>query len=511
MGRCLSVSLGNAAANFPLPESASDATIRPKFYGVGRMSKTLGIGVLALGTGLLGWWAQGHHAERMQHFITERAAEVVAASVHGAKTEVSGRDILLTGTVDGPEEEASLLAALNDVPGRRVVVEDVTVLEKVTPFTLDVVKDDAGLSAKGFVPTEALRGALGLGDKAAALVLAAGSPAGWADLATKGIAALGPMIKGAVSLSDGALKVSGEVLGPDEAAAVEAALAGLPDGAVTKELTLLDDGTPAAYTVDYTAAGGATIAGKLPKGLDVSAIAGALGLSKIAGEIKQGLLGAAQDASAFAPFKDWMGKIETLKVAISPDARRVEAGVQAGVDAEGLKTALAGAGFDASVAVVQPAGANGDKRVNAATGLDERFMGGFWLPVPKIELGVAGCQTAADGLLGASTINFVSGSDKLDGSAVAVINDLAGIMARCAEEAGLKAEIGGHTDSSGDAVANLGLSQQRAVAVRRELIVRGVPGAALRAVGHGADVPIADNATEDGRAKNRRTTITWTQ
>jgi OOP family OmpA-OmpF porin len=475
------------------------------------MSKALGVGVLVVGTGLLGWWATGHNAGRMQHFIEEHAAEVVAGSVHGAVTEVSGRDILLKGTVDGPEEEAKLLAALDSVPGRRVVVEDVTVLEKVSPFTLDVAKDANGLTAKGFVPTEALRGTLGLGDKAAALVLAAGSPSGWGDLATKGIAALAPMNSGTMSLSDGALKISGEVTGPDEAAAVDAALAGLPEGAVTKDIKLLDDGTPAAYELDYAAGSGATVSGKLPKGVDLGAIAQALGLSTVLGEVKQGLLGAAQDASGFAVFKDWMGKIETLKVSVSPEARKVEAGVQAGVDADGLKTALTGAGFDATVAVVKPEGANGDKRVNAATGADERFMGGFWLPVPKLDLGLDGCQKAADNLLGSTTINFVSGSDELDASAVAVINDLAGIMARCAEESGLRAEIGGHTDSSGDPAANMGLSQKRAVAVRRELIARGVAGDVLKSVGHGADMPIADNATEEGRAKNRRTTITWSK
>jgi OOP family OmpA-OmpF porin len=198
-------------------------------------------------------------------------------------------------------------------------------------------------------------------------------------------------------------------------------------------------------------------------------------------------------------------------VSVTPEARKVEAGVQAGVDAAAIKAALTGAGYEATVSMVTPTGANGDKRTNAASGVDERLMGGFWLAVPKIDLGLAGCQAAADQVLAGATINFVSGSDELDASAVRVINDLAAVMALCSEEAGLRAEIGGHTDSSGDAVANLGLSQKRAVAVRRELIARGVPQAALRSVGHGADIPVADNATEDGRAKNRRTTITWSQ
>ena len=138
-------------------------------------------------------------------------------------------------------------------------------------------------------------------------------------------------------------------------------------------------------------------------------------------------------------------------------------------------------------------------------------MGGYWLDMPKIDAGLAGCQAAADGVLAGATVNFLSGSDELDPSAATVINDLAPIMALCAETAGLHAEIGGYTDSSGDPLANLGLSQRRAVAVRLQLVARGVPPAALRAVGHGDADPVADNSTEEGRAKNRRTKITWSQ
>lgn len=480
--------------------------------GVGfGMSKALGVTVLALGVGVLGWWGSTHNAHRIEHFITKEAEAAVQGSVHGAQTRVSGRDIELSGVIDGTEEEARLLAALDGVPGRRLVTSQATVLPVVAPFVLDVVKQDGALTATGNVPTEATRGMLGLGDQAAGLVLAAGAPGGWADLAKAGVAALGPMIKGRMQLADGALKLSGTVLGPDEAAAVAASLTGVPEGSVTQDLTLLDDGSPANYTLDYAAATGAQVSGKLPKGVDLAGIASALGLAEVSGEITQGLLGSGATAAALGVFKDWMDKIEMMRVQLGENGIAAEVQVAPGTDADGLSAALKAAGMEPAVSVAAITGTNGDTRVNAASGIAQRLMGGYWLAVPKVEMSLAGCQSAADGVLAANTINFVSGSEELDASAVSVINELGAIMARCSEEAGLRAVIGGYTDSSGDALANLALSQRRAIAVRRELIARGVAGAALKSIGFGDANPVADNTTENGRAKNRRTTITWSQ
>lgn len=67
--------------------------------------------------------------------------------------------------------------------------------------------------------------------------------------------------------------------------------------------------------------------------------------------------------------------------------------------------------------------------------------------------------------------------------------------------------IEGHTDSQGADAANLALSRQRAEAVRRVLEDAGVPGARLQAVGKGETAPVADNASADGRARNRRVEI----
>ena len=65
-------------------------------------------------------------------------------------------------------------------------------------------------------------------------------------------------------------------------------------------------------------------------------------------------------------------------------------------------------------------------------------------------------------------------------------------------------EISGHTDNSGSADANRTLSQRRADAVKNHLLSLGCPADNIRAKGYGADKPIADNTTEQGKAKNRR-------
>ena len=65
-------------------------------------------------------------------------------------------------------------------------------------------------------------------------------------------------------------------------------------------------------------------------------------------------------------------------------------------------------------------------------------------------------------------------------------------------------EVQGHTDNQGSDAVNDPLSQQRAEAVVKALEGLGVDGFNLRAVGKGSHEPVADNKTEEGRAKNRR-------
>ncbi len=68
-------------------------------------------------------------------------------------------------------------------------------------------------------------------------------------------------------------------------------------------------------------------------------------------------------------------------------------------------------------------------------------------------------------------------------------------------------KIGGYTDNTGDKAANIKLSADRAATVRGELVKMGIEPARLASEGYGDEHPVADNATEEGRQKNRRVSM----
>lgn len=73
------------------------------------------------------------------------------------------------------------------------------------------------------------------------------------------------------------------------------------------------------------------------------------------------------------------------------------------------------------------------------------------------------------------------------------------------QDAALKLNVVGHTDSVGTIAVNMKLSQARAESVVKALVAQyGVAAARLRAFGNGPYAPVATNRTEEGRAKNRR-------
>lgn len=75
----------------------------------------------------------------------------------------------------------------------------------------------------------------------------------------------------------------------------------------------------------------------------------------------------------------------------------------------------------------------------------------------------------------------------------------------------VEVKIGGYTDNTGDANANLKLSQERATTVMNELVKLGIDAKRMTAEGYGIQHPVATNDTPEGREKNRRVSLRVTK
>ncbi len=126
------------------------------------------------------------------------------------------------------------------------------------------------------------------------------------------------------------------------------------------------------------------------------------------------------------------------------------------------------------------------------------------LPPPP-EQQVIELQTNLDDLIEGKVVEFESDSDVITAAGRALLDEVVVALAQFPD---VKVEIGGHTDDIGSDEYNLELSRRRADAVLAYLVGQGQDATRLVVVGYGESQPIADNATADGRARNRRIEFT---
>lgn len=110
-------------------------------------------------------------------------------------------------------------------------------------------------------------------------------------------------------------------------------------------------------------------------------------------------------------------------------------------------------------------------------------------------------QKIIDDALQNRIIEFESGSAVLTDAGKLILNEMAVALNKVGAK---KVKIIGHSDSSGDANKNTILSQERAVAVQSYLVSKNIAIDRLSTEGKGPSQPVADNATAEGRKKNRR-------
>jgi len=121
------------------------------------------------------------------------------------------------------------------------------------------------------------------------------------------------------------------------------------------------------------------------------------------------------------------------------------------------------------------------------------------------ELAAAGAETkrTEEGIAVnmSGDILFDTGKATLKADAITQLNQIGDVLAKYSDD---RITIIGHTDSTGSSTVNQTLSEQRAAAVKTELLTRGVPVASISTVGMGSSQPIGDNKTVAGRSQNRR-------
>lgn len=98
-------------------------------------------------------------------------------------------------------------------------------------------------------------------------------------------------------------------------------------------------------------------------------------------------------------------------------------------------------------------------------------------------------------------INFDTAKSDLKADAQGIIKEVATMLKGNPD---FKISIEGHTDNVGDAKLNKKLSEDRARSVMKAVVAQNIDPKRLSATGFGMEQPVADNRTEEGRAKNRR-------
>jgi OmpA-OmpF porin, OOP family len=101
-------------------------------------------------------------------------------------------------------------------------------------------------------------------------------------------------------------------------------------------------------------------------------------------------------------------------------------------------------------------------------------------------------------------VYFDTGKSSLKQTSFKALNDLVEVLKL---KNTMVIEIQGHTDDVGKAEENMKLSQDRADEVKKYLISKGIEASRVTSKGYGQTMPVADNSTDAGKAKNRRTSL----
>ncbi len=198
----------------------------------------------------------------------------------------------------------------------------------------------------------------------------------------------------------------------------------------------------------------------------------------------------------FAMNYDW-SSLRSSNTVVTPDTSQVEQVTNATIDTTNLPKDTTTAKVDSTVKAVVP----------VAKTMGVSLPNGLRLDVPEGSFNYKFAKYLTDSTAKVNqtftfdNLNFESNLPNLVAGSEKTVQDLAKIMTAYPR---VQVKLTGYTDNTGDSLQNRKLSMKRASTVRNILVASGIQELRIDFAGKGSSNPIASNATEEGKAKNRR-------
>ena len=440
--------------------------------------------------GLLWIWACWANTVPWEGDLAARAgAALKGAVLNRTRIEAAGRDITLSAEAFSEEGRLSAVAIVEAVPGTRVVEDRTQVIAEAKPYVWSGERDVTRFTLGGSVPSPAargriddtLRGLAGGAEVSDQMGFARGAPPRFEAAAQLLVEQLAKLSSGKIVLSDSGVSLKGMARDLGGREAIAAALKNLPEGfAVTDNAV---QAPPYVFQANKDpVASTLTLSGYVPDNNIHATIVAAAKRKFFNEQIVDNL-----KASVGSPAGFTQGVVEALG-ALS----RLSTGALTISDAD---VKLAGdALYDLAVDQIRA-----DLRADLPQGW--RGTADISPKPPASSVDPTVCQQLFSELLAKAKIRFESGKATIDRDSAGLLDRMIETAMRCPTA---DIEVGGHTDTDGDADTNMTLSQRRAQAVVDYMVKAGVPADRMKAVGYGESEPVASNETDEGKAQNRR-------
>ena len=422
--------------------------------------------------------------------LAARSAAAIRDTVlDKTRVEVLGRDVTLAADAFSEDGRRSAVAAVEAVPGVRLVNDQTRLVPQASPYLWSAERDVARVTLGGSSPLpaskgkllEAARAALGGVEVVDQMQLARGAPPRFDNAALLLLDQIGKLKDGKITISDTRVSLSGMARDLGGREAIAAALKNLPEGfAVAADEIKAPPYVFQAYKDPVALT--LTLTGYVPDNNVHAAVAAAAGRKffseKVVDNLKASIGAPTSFVNAVVPALGALSRLSTGTLVVTD--REVK------LSGDAL--------YDAAVAQI---------RASLARDFPQSWQVKADISVKPAAAPVdpTVCQQLFSELLAKGKIRFESGRATIDPDSAGLLDRLIEIAMRCPTA---DIEIAGHTDADGEDAFNQALSEKRAQAVLDYLVKAGLPASRFTATGYGSSQPVATNDTDEGKAQNRR-------